>query len=147
MNEHTVPEAVQLDPSDPYAREEQTFPSLSKEMASRVAAYGREERIAKGQVIFNRGERGVDFHLVLDGAIEIFDTDLHGEPQVVRVQGVREFTGELHLFNDRQVLVSARAALESRVVRVPSTEFRRMVSAESDIGEILMRAFILRRVG
>ena len=42
MNEHAIPEAVQLDPSDPYAREEQTFPSLSKEMAARVASYGQE---------------------------------------------------------------------------------------------------------
>jgi thioredoxin reductase (NADPH) len=44
-------------------------------------------------------------------------------------------------------LVSARAAVDSRVVRVKRSDFRRLVSSEPDIGEILMRAFILRRVG
>lgn len=147
MNDTSVTEAVHLDPSDPYAREEQTFPSLSGAMAARIAAYGQEERLAKGQMIFHRGARAVDFFFVLEGAIETFDTDLHGEPQVVRMHRVGEFTGELHLFNDRQVLVSARAGVDSRVVRVKRADFRRMVSAESDIGEIMMRAFILRRVG
>ena len=147
MNEQPVTEAAPLDPSDPYAREEQTFPSLSEEMAARVAAYGKEERLTKGQAIFRRGERSVDFYFVLEGSIEIFDVDMRGQPQVVRNHGVREFTGELDLFNDRQILVSGRAGADSRVVRVRRADFRRMVSAESDIGEIIMRAFILRRVG
>jgi thioredoxin reductase (NADPH) len=60
-----------LDPTDPYLREAQTFPRLSEEMAARVAAYGREERLAKGTLLFTRGERGVDFFIVLEGAIEI----------------------------------------------------------------------------
>jgi thioredoxin reductase (NADPH) len=141
------PDITPLDPSDPYARAEQTFPSLSEEMAARIAAYGKEERLARGQVIFQRGERGVDFFFVLEGVIEIFETDLHDQPRVVRTQGLREFTGELHLFNDRQTLVSARAGTDTRVVRVKHADFRRMCSSESDIGEIIMRAFILRRVG
>ena len=145
MNDH--PDIQHLDPSDPYARAEQTFPSLSEEMATRIAAYGKEDRLTKGQVVFQRGERGVDFFFVLEGAIEIYETDLHDQPRIVRVHGVGEFTGELHLFNDRQTLVSARAGMNSRVVRVKRVDFRRMVSTESDIGEIMMRAFILRRVG
>ena len=58
MNDH--PDIQHLDPSDPYARAEQTFPSLSEEMATRIAAYGKEDRLTKGQVVFQRGERGVD---------------------------------------------------------------------------------------
>lgn len=145
--QESAQEPVHLDPSDPYAREEQTFPSLGEEMAARIAAYGQEERLPKGAPIFHRGERAVDFFFVLEGAIEIFDTDLHGHPQVVRAQRAGEFTGELHLFSDRQVLVSARAGADSRVIRVRRADFRRMCTAESDIGEIIMRAFILRRVG
>jgi thioredoxin reductase (NADPH) len=138
---------TELDPSDPYAREAQTFPHLSAEMAQRVVPYGVEERLPNGTILFRRGERSVDFFFVLAGLVEIFDLDLHGEPQVVRAHGDHEFTGELDLFNNRQILVSARAGADSRVVRVKRADFRRLVSAESDIGEIIMRAFILRRVG
>ena len=136
-----------FDPSDPYAREAQTFPRLSEEMAARVVAYGAEELLPKGALIFERGERGVDFFFVLEGAIEIFDFDEGGKPNVFTVHGERQFTGELDLFNDRKILVSGRTGVDSRVVRIKRPDFRRLVTGESDIGEIIMRAFILRRVG
>jgi thioredoxin reductase (NADPH) len=136
-----------LDPSDPYARKAQTFPRLSEEMAARVAAYGTEERLPKGTLVFERGERSVDFFFVLEGTIEIFDFDEDGQPNVFTVHGERQFSGELDLFNDRQILVSGRTGVDSRVVRVKRPDFRRLVTGEPDIGEIIMRAFILRRVG
>ncbi len=136
-----------VDPSDPYAREAQTFPRLSEEMAQRVAGYGVEERHPKGTMLFERGQRGADFFLVLEGTIEIFDLDIEGTTTVVRLHGEREFTGDIDLFNNRQILISARATTDARVVRIKRADFRRLVSSESDIGEIMMRAFILRRVG
>ncbi len=137
----------EVDPSDPYAREAQTFPRLSVDAANRVANYGVEQGLRKGTRLFERGQRGVDFFLVLDGSIEIFEVDAAGEPHVLTVHRERQFTGELDLFNDRQILVSARTGVNSRVVRVKRADFRKMLSAEPDIGEIVMRAFILRRVG
>ena len=89
----------------------------------------------------------MDFFFVLDGDIEIFDLDEDGQPNVFTVHGERQFTGELDLFNDRQILVSGRTGVDSRVVRVERPDFRRLVSGEPDIAEIIMRAFILRRVG
>ena len=136
-----------IDPSDPMAREAQTFPQLGAEMIERVARYGSEERFATGAAIFSRGERSVDFFVVLDGSIEIFDVDEHDQPQVFAILRARQFAGELDLFNDRQVLVSARAGADSRLLRIKRADFRRLVSSEADIGEIVMRAFILRRVG
>jgi thioredoxin reductase (NADPH) len=137
----------ELDPTDPYAREGQTFPRLSADMARRVARYGTEELLKAGDIVFERGQRSVDFFLVLDGSIEIFDTEDHGRLTVLNVHHARQFTGEMDLFNDRQILVSGRAGADSRVVRIKRASFRHLVTGEPDIGEILMRAFILRRVG
>lgn len=135
------------DPTDPYAREAQTFPRLSDEQARRVGIYGGEEELAGGVLLFERGQRSVDFFLVLQGAIEIFDSDRDGHANVFTVHAVRQFTGEMDLFNDRQILVSGRTMGRTRVVRIRRADFRRMVAGEPDIGEIIMRAFILRRVG
>jgi len=140
-------DAVSLDPTDPYAREAQTFPVLSPEMATRVAAFGTQETLSAGTLVFRRGERSVDFFFVLEGAIEIFDMTPEGAPNVFTVHAKHQFTGELDLFNDREILVSGRTAGETRVVRVRRADFRQMVTAEPDIGEIIMRAFILRRTG
>lgn len=135
-----------LDPTDPYERTAQTFPRLSEEQARRIAGYGSAETLAPGALAFARDQRSVDFFLVLEGAIEIFDLDAHGQINVVTTHGERQFTGEMDLFNDRRILVSARGVGETRVIRVRRPDFRRLIAGEADIGEIIMRAFILRRV-
>ena len=139
--------ASPLDPTDPYAREAQIFPRFSAEMSARVAAYGTEERVAAGTLLFERGQRRVDFFLVLDGGVAVMAVCDDGRSQVIALHGPNEFTGDVDHFTDRQILVSARAATDSRVVRIRLADFRRMIGAESDVGEIVMRAFILRRVG
>ena len=143
----TVDPIDPADPTDPYEREGQTFPRLTDAQAERVGRYGTEETLAAGTLVYERGERSVDFFLVLKGAVEIFDTDPQDRVKVVTSHDEREFTGEMDLFNDREILVSARAKGETRVVRVKRADFRRMIAGEPDIGEIVMRAFILRRVG
>lgn len=135
------------DPTDPYERSQQTFPRLSAEMTDRVASYGQEEALPAGVLVFERGQRSVDFFLVLEGSIEIFEPGERGEPNIFTVHGERQFTGEMDLFNDRQILVSGRAGVDTRVVRIRRADFRRLVAGEQDIGEIVMRALILRRVG
>jgi thioredoxin reductase (NADPH) len=139
--------APDYDPSDPYLRGAQTFPQLPQEMIARMANFGAAEEFAEGAALFERGQRSVDFFLIVDGAVEVLDLNADGREHVVHTHGPRQFTGELDLFNDRKILVSARAAAPSRAIRIGRPEFRRMIAAEPDIGEIVMRAFILRRVG
>ncbi|MEP6739073.1 MAG: Crp/Fnr family transcriptional regulator, partial [Caldimonas sp.] len=126
--------STEIDPSDPDAREAQTFPSLPPEMAARIASYSVETRFEAGTSLFSRGDRGVDFFLVLEGLIEIFDLDEQSQPQVFAEVRERQFAGELDLFNDRPVLVSGRIGAPSRIVRVKRADFRRLVSTEPDIG-------------
>ncbi|HEY2559961.1 MAG TPA: FAD-dependent oxidoreductase [Caldimonas sp.] len=136
------------DPADPWARQAQTFPRLSEEMVERVSRYGEIEALAPHAEVFSRGDRGRDFFVLLEGTIEVYERDDDGSVRPVRSQLAREFTGELDLFNDRAILVNGRAGPEpARVVRIKRADFRRMVQSEPDIAEIIMRAFILRRVG
>ncbi len=136
-----------VDGSDPYLRIGQTFPHLTAEMTARVAAYGVVETLPVGTTLFERNQRSVDFFVLLDGAIEVFVNGEQGEVRTITTHDAGQFTGELDLFNDRQTLVSARTLVECRVARLARPAFRRLVDNESDIGEIIMRAFILRRVG
>jgi thioredoxin reductase (NADPH) len=139
--------AAASNPSDPYERQAQTFPRLSDEQVARAKAFGCVEDLPKGTVLFSRGDRTVDFFLVLEGDIEIYDTGPDGAPNVITVHGPSQFTGELDLFNDRDILVSGRMGTDGRVARMSRPQFRRLLAAEPDIAETIMRAFILRRVG
>jgi len=138
---------AEMDPADPYARPQQIQPRLSAEQMQHVADYGTEQAVADGTVLFTRGERGVDFFVVLDGTIEIFEVEPCGDEHVIATHHAGQFTGEMDLFNDRQILVSARARGQSRVLRIGRTAFRRLIAGDPDLSEIVMRAFILRRVG
>ena len=102
MDENIAQGAEGSDPTDPYQRAAQTFPQLTQEQAARAAAFGTEQTLDAGEPVFDRGERSVDFFLVCQGSIEIFDVDDAGEPKVLTVHGPHQFTGELDLFNDRR---------------------------------------------
>ncbi|RZA29488.1 MAG: cyclic nucleotide-binding domain-containing protein, partial [Proteobacteria bacterium] len=137
------------DPTDPYRRTEQIFPRLTPDMVRRATFYGQAMTLLEGAVLFSRGDRSVDFFIVLDGAIEVLaiaaDT---GKPDtVLTVHGQHGFTGELDLLNGRETLVSARALPGSQVLRIDRPHFHRMLQVETDIAEVAMRAFILRRMG
>lgn len=136
-----------VDGADPYQREEQTFPTLKESHLNRMQTFCEKETLSDGVFLFERGQRSVDFFVILSGAVEIFDTDDQGNANVFTVHREHQFTGELDLFNDREILVSGRASGVTEVLRFKRPDFRRMVVTEPDIGEIIMRAFILRRVG
>lgn len=144
QNNSSVP---RVDGADPYQREEQTFPTLKESHLNRIQSFCDKETLKDGELLFERGQRSVDFFIILSGAVEIFDTDDQGNANVFTVHRKNQFTGELDLFNDREILVSGRASGVTEVLRFKRADFRRMVVTEPDIGEIIMRAFILRRVG
>ncbi len=135
------------DPSSPTNRREQTFPHLNEEMAARLVKYGVEEVVPAGTVLFRRGDRRIDYFFVIDGCIEVYDIGEDGHPNVFTVHGPNQFTGEVDLFSEQQIMVNGRTGSDTRLVRVDPPSFRKLVSGEPDIGEIIMRAFILRRVG
>ena len=133
-----------LDPSNPDARETEAFPRLSADQVERVASFGVVQRLPRSTVLFEPGDRRIDFVLILDGFIEIYVS--RGTAQrVVHEYGQHQFTGELNLFNDRAVLVGGRMGGDGRVARLNCPQFRRLLAAEPDIANVVMRAFILRR--
>lgn len=134
-----------VDPSDPYVRTAQTFPVLTQDQIERARSLGQEEPLSKGTILFERGERSVDFFIVLEGNIEIYEHRQNGL-NVFTVHGERQFTGEIDLFNSRQILVGGRMGEDGSVLRFDLQQFRKLISAEPDIGETVMRALILRRM-
>ncbi|MBB5711828.1 FAD-dependent oxidoreductase [Sphingomonas xinjiangensis] len=140
-------EQLQADPTDPYERSAQTFPVLPQEMVERASAYGIQEMLPAGTKLASPGDRGVDFFIVLDGTVGIYESGMDGVQKLVVRHDRYQFTGELDLLNDRMSLVSAVALEPTTVARLDRLSFRRLLTGEPDIAEIVMRAFILRRMG
>jgi thioredoxin reductase (NADPH) len=68
--------------TDPYARGHLIFPALAPEQIASAIPFGRDEALKAGTVLFERGDRGIDFFAVLDGHIEIYEYSLN-QPKMI----------------------------------------------------------------
>ena len=96
-------------------------------------------------MLFDVGDQNTPFFVVLSGAIDI--VRLIGnreEPLVVHREG--QFTGEINMLSSRRSLARARMASDGAVIAVDRDDLRRLVQRDSELSEILMRAFMLRRL-
>lgn len=135
------------DPTDPYLRTDQTFPKLTDAQIESMKPFGRVEALPKDASTFEHGDRRVDFFVVLKGGIEIYEGAGDKPEDSLVIHGPSQFTGEVDLFNDRKILVSGRMSEGGEVLRLDRASFLRMMTSLPDVAEIIMRAFILRRVG
>ena len=140
--------AVMLnDPTDPWRREAQTYPVLPQEMVERVRPYGEEQISHEDSIAFTRADRALDLYLILDGEMEVHaEHPIQGRQYLYSYRG-GQFSGEHNMFNDRNALLSGRLMAGTKFVRVPHERFRALITGEPDIGEMIMRAYILRRAG
>ena len=144
MDLETVKVAL-VGPSDPYNRLSETFPVLSEEQIEQFQEYGALEDRKRGDFLYRRGQREIDFFVVLHGSLEVLETKSDGTEQHLVTLNRGHFTGELTLFNSRGSLVAVRIAEDSRVLRIPRKCFRRLMIGEPELAEVITRAFILRR--
>jgi thioredoxin reductase (NADPH) len=85
---------------------------------------------------------------LLEGSAEVFGRD--GLDQETSLQQIESghFTGELHQLTERPTLAGALAGAEGCVALPVSAErLRALIVGSAELGELIMRALILRRVG
>jgi thioredoxin reductase (NADPH) len=126
-------------------RTDAAFPTLTPAQMSRVAAFGRTREVRPGEILFEAGDQHLPFFVVKSGAVEIVRTSPAGESVVV-VHGPGEFTGEVIMISGRRSLVTARCSEAGEVLEVAHGRLLELVQTDMELGEILLRAFILRRV-
>jgi len=126
-------------------RRAQMFPHLSEAQLARVASIGQQRPVKRGEILFEPGDQNTAFFVVLSGSVEIARPSGGGEDPIT-VLGPGEFTGEINMLSARRNLVRGRVAADGTVVAVDRDHLRTLVQRDSELSEILMRAFILRRV-
>jgi thioredoxin reductase (NADPH) len=131
---------------DPYVdRRDQMFPRLTPSQIARISVVGERRRVRAGELLFELGEQNTRFFVVLEGTVEIV-RPVDGREEIIVVHGPGEFTGEINMLSARRNLVRGRAAQDGEVVGVDREHLRALVQRDFELSEILMRAFILRRV-
>jgi thioredoxin reductase (NADPH) len=128
-------------------RADQMFPTLAPAEIERMHRFGEVRHYAEGEMIARVGETSPGICVVLSGAIEIMRHDEAGRPVPVVTHLPGAFMGELAQLSGRPALTDAFARKAADVVVIPPDRLRALLIAEAELGERIMRALILRRIG
>jgi thioredoxin reductase (NADPH) len=124
---------------------EQIFPKLTPVQIRRVAAHGRMRALQRGEVLVEQGDSAVPFFVVVSGELEIVRPSGAAET-LVTVHGCGQFTGEVNTLSGRRTFFRVRATKPGKVIELDHQHMLALVQTDAELGEIVMRAFILRRV-
>jgi thioredoxin reductase (NADPH) len=129
------------------SRSEQMFPVLDPEETERLRRFGELRRYRAGDRLVKAGERSPGGFVILAGQVAVTQHDALGRQQLIVTHGPGSFMGELAQLSDRPALVDAEAVQDVEALVISPSRLRDVLIAEAELGERLMRALILRRVG
>src|SRR4029434_959288 len=98
----------------------------------------------RGEVLYDQGEEGYDFVVVLDGRVAVVGGD-GGEQQLVGVDGPGRVLGELGLLSGQGAVLAAVVLEPGEVLVVPPERIRELFSRHPTLGDLVLRSYLLRR--
>jgi thioredoxin reductase (NADPH) len=127
------------------SRAEQIFPTLTPAQLRRIAAPGLARAVQSGEVLVEPGDRAVPVFVVVSGELETVRPSSGAETLVTTV-GPGQFTGEVNTLAGRPALFRQRVTRPGEVIELDRQHLLALLQTDAELGEILMRAFVLRRV-
>jgi thioredoxin reductase (NADPH) len=124
----------------------QTFPILSSEQIDRLRPLGRVRHVKQNEVLFQPSDVNVPFFVILSGRMEIVEPCFDGECAIAVHDRAGEFTGEISMISGQRCLVLGRMTEEGDLLEIASGALQSIVAKDAELGEIFLRAFILRRI-
>src|ERR1051326_7176117 len=124
---------------------EKIFPKLTPAQVSRIAARGHIRVMKGGEVLYEQGYSAPPFFVVISGELEVVRPSVPVETLITTYES-GQFTGEVGALSGRPSLFRVRATKPGKVIELDRQQMLALVQTDAELGQILMRAFILRRV-
>jgi len=123
------------------------FPVLDPSEIERVRRFGKVRSYGAGEALAKVGDAGHGLSVILAGKVDITQHDQSGQREPIVTHGPGAFMGELAQLAGRPALVDAHTQGPVEALIIPPDQLRALLIAEAELGERIMRALILRRVG
>jgi thioredoxin reductase (NADPH) len=128
-------------------RRDQMFPVLEPAVIERLRRFGEVRSYPAGAALVRVGDAGHGLTIILAGNVDITEHQDAGPGIPITTHGPGAFMGELAQLSGRPSLIDAHAQEPVEALIVPPDRLRAILIAEAEVGERIMRALILRRVG
>ena len=120
------------------------FAQLAPAQVEQVAAACREKRVAKGEMLFQRGDKPRGFFIVVSGQMKLAISSPQGQEKVVEVIGPRHSFGEAVMFMDRPYPVFAEAASDSLVLHIPRQTVAELMEGDQSFAYAMLAGLSIR---
>jgi thioredoxin reductase (NADPH) len=120
------------------------FPTLTEAHIERLAQHGRRRSVRQGEVLLEPGSPNPRSFVVVRGSVQIIRPSREGDA-VLTTARRGQFTGEVNLLSGRRGLARIRAAEDGEVIELDREQIMGVLQTDTEVGEIVMRAFLLRR--
>lgn len=121
------------------------YPRLADEQIGLLSPYGERKRLARGSTLFCEGDRDCGLFVVLDGRVRVVQDHAPEGPQVIAVHGRGRFVGDLSMLTGQAVYVTAVAQTDVEALEISYDRLKEAVTRSQGLGDLILRAFILRR--
>ncbi|HUA82938.1 MAG TPA: FAD-dependent oxidoreductase [Bryobacteraceae bacterium] len=127
-------------------RTPEAFPVLTAAQIDRLRPLGRVRKVQRGDIVFEWNDSTLPFFVLLSGAMDIVQPDMHHAERLIAFHGPGEFTGEMTMISGQRSLARGRVTEAGEFLELTSEAMRSVVAKDAQLSEILLRAFILRRI-
>jgi thioredoxin reductase (NADPH) len=121
------------------------FPRLSAAQIAKLEPYGERRHVEAGEVLFREGDERYDFFSILAGKVATISGYGTEDARVFAVHGARRFLGELSLLTGQAAFFTAVVHEQGEVLVVPVERLRELVTHDPEMGDVILRAYLVRR--
>ncbi len=114
------------------------FLELSPEQIARIAADTREKRLARGEMLFQKGDEARGFFMVIFGQIKLAFPSSQGNEKVVEIIGPRQSFGEAVMFMNRPYPVFAEALADSLLLHVAKSTVFELLERDASFARAML---------
>jgi len=122
----------------------QDNPTLNREHIDRIRSVAQLRSVRSGEVLYEPSCPDVPLFIVLDGTVSISRAGEDEKVLAIRESG--QFTGEMSLISGNRPLVTARVTQDGAVLELTREKVLSLMAKDTEVGEILMGAFVARRL-
>jgi len=121
------------------------FPVLTSAQQARVLAHGQRRSVEQDKIVVELNQQVTKVFVVVSGQLRVLQV-ANNQERVVAICNAGMFTGELTVLTGRRGLVRIRAREKSELIEIEREALQALVEADSELSDIFLRAFILRRL-